>query len=80
MAKARVVYDCYAMGSGHPRAAPDEHPQQVMTRLAGELGFTILGSVAQSIGDCWWFWVEYTVKPTWPAYLGEAEWLPVGTV
>ena len=71
MNKVRVVYDL--------RSAPDEHPQKVMKRLQGELGFTILGAVPQSIADCWWFWVQIFGPTEWPPYIKEAEWLPIGT-
>jgi hypothetical protein len=67
------------MGSGHPCAAPEEHPEIVMNRLASNLDFKILDSVPQSIGDCWWFWVEYSKDPDWPPYIKKTEWLPVGT-
>lgn len=73
MSQARVVYSCYP-------PSPDEHPQAVMKKLSTELGFEILGSVPQSMGDCWWFWVSYEATPAWPPYITEDEWLPVGTV
>lgn len=78
--QARVIYDLYAAGSGQPNTAPLEHPQQIMRQLAGELGFKIIGSVPQSMGDCWWFWIEYSAKPVLPAYIFEADWLPVGSL
>lgn len=59
---------------------PAEHPQRVMAKLASEFCFKVIGSVPQSMGDCWWFWIEYSEKPLLPAYVSEAEWLPVGTV
>ncbi len=77
--KQRVVYSIYSMGDGGPEDAPMEHPQKKMRSLATEQGFVILGAVPQSLGDCWWFWVEYSEPPIWPPYIHAADWLPVGT-
>jgi hypothetical protein len=78
MQQVRVVYDAYA--TGQPGNAPTEHPLRVMQQFADELGFKIIGSMPRSIGDCWWFWIEYSQKPSLPAYIHEAEWLPVGSI
>ena len=61
--------------------SPTEQPEEVMRSLAAELGFTILGSVAQSAGEQWWFWISYKgALPALPGYIEEIDWLPVGTV
>jgi len=41
-----------------------EHPQKVMKQL----GYNLIQSVPQSIGDCWWFTVEELIEPL-PLYL-----------
>lgn len=42
----------------------NEHPQIVMKNL----GYKLIGSVPQTMGDCWWFTVEKIIKPL-PPYL-----------
>ena len=43
-----------------------EHPQKQMKNL----GYNVIGSVPQSIADCWWFTVEEFIKPL-PPYLSK---------
>jgi hypothetical protein len=74
--QARYYYD---LGGPNPER-PNEHPQLVMRRLSVELEFKILDAVPQSIADCWWFWIEFEKKPSFPSYITEASWLPIGTV
>lgn len=69
----RIAYDM--MGD-----EPKGHPQTVMQRLAKEFGFTILGSVPQSAGSQWWFWIEHRGIRPWPSYIRVLPWTPVGTV
>lgn len=42
------------------------HPQIKMI----ELGYTVLGSIPQTLGDCWWFTVKDIIYPL-PGYLTE---------
>lgn len=35
-----------------------------------KLGYHLIGSVPQSLGDCWWFTVEEKIEPS-PSYLRE---------
>ena len=42
----------------------NDHPQTQMKKL----GYKVLGSVPQSIADCWWFTVEDYIEPL-PPYL-----------
>ena len=46
----------------------NEHPQKHMK----DLGYKIIGSVPQSIADCWWFTVEEFIEPL-PPYLSVIE-------
>jgi hypothetical protein len=92
MTQQRVIYDLEALAHQlHAQGKfndcgelvdPDRypHPQIGMRRLADAQQFTILAGVPQSMGDCWWFWVEYSTKPNWPSHITEAEWLPIGSV
>ena len=45
-----------------------EHPQTVMKNL----GYEVIGSVPQSIADCWWFTVKEFIEPL-PKYLTKIE-------
>ena len=42
----------------------NEHPQKQMEKL----GYKVIGAVAQSLYDCWWFTVEDFIEPL-PPYL-----------
>jgi hypothetical protein len=44
------------------------HPQEQMQKL----GYKVIGSVPQSIGDCWWFTVEEFVG-SFPPYLSKMK-------
>lgn len=48
--------------------SPNEHPQTQMNKL----GYNVIGSVPQSIGDQWWFTVEEIIYPL-PKYLSEMQ-------
>ena len=66
----------------HVPSAPAFHPQKVMRGLGIDLRFTVLDCTPQSLGDCWWFWVEwseYDTTPEWPPFVTPADWLPVGS-
>jgi hypothetical protein len=74
----RVIYSVL----GHPEG----HPPNVMSKLADELGFRVIGSsfrviasTSQSIADEWWFWIEFDNEPELPDFLSKAMWLPVGS-
>ena len=43
-----------------------EHPEIQMKKL----GYKVIGSVPQSIADCWWFTVENFIEPL-PKYLSK---------
>lgn len=45
-----------------------EHPQTQMDKL----GYKVIGAVAQSLYDCWWFTVEDYIEPL-PPYLTKMQ-------
>lgn len=53
---------------GASLAGISEHPQRQMRKL----WYEILGSVPQSIADCWWFTVKEFIEPL-PDYLTKME-------
>lgn len=46
----------------------NDHPQLQMKRL----GYKVIGAVAQSLYDCWWFTVEDFIEPL-PPYLTKTK-------
>ena len=54
----RTAYEC----------GINEHPQRQMSKL----GYKVIGAVAQSLNDSWWFTVEDFIEPL-PPYLKKIE-------
>ena len=54
------------------------HPQRFMRALAGKIGAVILGSVPQSAGDGWDFWVDVDPNADLDWIGDTAPWKPIG--
>ena len=54
----------YDIWTADLKCGVNEHPQKQMKNL----GYKVIGSVPQSIADCWWFTVEEFIEPL-PPYL-----------
>lgn len=50
------------------KSGETRHPQIVMRNL----GYELIQSVPQTMGDCWWFTVDKLIKPL-PVFLEEIQ-------
>jgi hypothetical protein len=59
-------------------AGEARHAETVMTELAAEKGFAVIGKCPQTLFDGWDYWIEFHTAPELPLFFQDSPWKPVG--
>jgi hypothetical protein len=75
--QARIFFDMFAAQD----AGDNRHPQVIIKEVAARLGFSVLGSVPQSMFDGWDVWIEFSeAAPDVGPFFRDVPWRSVGSV